>query len=249
MSNLDDDELTLIERIIVHAYIMYGVFPLQISLATLLYYLYGEEDNAEIRRGFLQFLPTNEANIIKNFNSEHDFDHAAISDVFIDLNIFSQVTKQNIDKLILKAGKTALLRNPCFAMQNLVKGMTSEIFFKKISYQHFKSLYDLTRPNAKRVINSLSFEGKIVTWVCRYIRSLTAPRLETFLRFITGVSSITPSTRIKVEFVDQSVDCLRPLSKTCFKIFIVGRQYFSFTQLHANFNLYINNPENWSVQD
>ena len=133
--------------------------------------------------------------------------------------------------------------------------MTTEIFLKKISFQHFKSLYELTRPSAKRVIDSLKIEekskqeGKIVTWICRYIRSLTAPKLEAFLRFITGVSSITPSTKIKVEFVDQSVDCLRPLSKTCFKIFIVGRQYLSFTQLQANFNLYINNPENWSVQD
>ena len=187
MPNLDDNELTLIRRIITHAYIMYGVFPLQISLATLLYYLYGEEDGAEIRKGFLRFLPANEADIIKNFDSGDDSDHAAISDIFVELNIFSQVTKQNIDKLILKAGKTALLRNPCFAMQNLVKGMTTKIFFKKISFLHFKSLYELTRPSAKRVIDSLKIEekgkqeGKIVTWICRYIRSLTAPKLETFL--------------------------------------------------------------------
>jgi len=236
-TSVDDEELRVIGKLNTHAFITYGVLLLQIYSSTMKYYLQDEIEDKEILSSFLNFLPSNETQLIKTFK-EIGGDTQPISDILSDYSIFSVPTKDSIDELTVKAGKVALIRNPCFAIQHLVNGMGT--FWNKCSKSHIDSIYSITLPNAERIINCLDStenskqEGKILTWFHRYIRSCSLSELIRLVRFITGSPSLSPSAVIKVEFVDQSVNNLRPQAQTCFKFFIIPRQYYSFSQLRQS---------------
>lgn len=138
-------------------------------------------------------------------------------------------------------------------MQQLVKGMGN--FWKKLTKPHFNSIFELTVPNAANIIDCLLSientrqEGRILTWFHRYIRSCSQPELARLIRFITGSPSLIPNAKIKIEFVDQQIDNLRPNSQTCFKILMLPRQFSSLSQMTENLNFYIGNQATWSVYD
>lgn len=172
-----------------------------------------------------------------------------------EYNIFTNPTEGNINQLMLKAGKNALLRNPCFAFQSLVKGMNENPIWRRFSEPHITAWFALNQPSPEKLIKCLLVteenkqEGKVVTWLHRYIRGCSKNQLHKLVRFITGAVSITPTVIIKVTFVDQMVTSLLPGSKTCIKILYVPRQYFSFTNLISNFDFYFDSKSTWSVHD
>ena len=86
---------------------------MQISCAALCYYQFGDEDDEEISKSFLNFLPSNEAQVLRQFKT-NGLGESEIADIFTELNIFTKVTKENVEQLILRAGKMALIRNPRF---------------------------------------------------------------------------------------------------------------------------------------
>ena len=249
--SLDDDEVECVGKIITHAYITYGVFPLQLCSSSLKYFILGEVDDEDIKSSFLNFLPQNECDLLRKFK-ESEIPTPAIMDIFSDYAIFSRPSKENIDQLIVKAGKIALIRNPCFSMQQLIKGMGN--FWKKLTKEHFDSIFNLTVPNATNIIDSLvalentKQEGRILTWFHRYIRSCSQIELARLIRFITGSPLLIPNAKIKIEFVDQQIS-LRPNSQTCFKILMLPRQYSSLSNMTENLNFYIGNQSAWCVHD
>lgn len=252
-TSLEEGELVLIGKIINHAFVTYGIFPIQISACGLTYYMFGEATDEEIVEGFLKYLPSKESELMMQFKANGKGNVSAIGDIFSELHLFQKPTMENIEKLLVKAGKMALLRNTCFAFQNLVMEMGT--FWRKLSKSHLLSIFNATRPNAEKIIDSLDCsernrqEGRIIIWLHRYIRSCTQTEMERFLRFITGSTSISPATMIKVEFNDQTIENLRPRSQTCFQIFIIPRQYFSFTQMKTNLDFFIGNASNWALHD
>ena len=199
----------------------------------------------------MNFLPQNECDLLRKFK-ESEIPTQAIMDIFSDYAIFSRPSKENIDQLIVKAGKIALIRNPCFSMQQLIKGMGN--FWKKLTKEHFDSIFNLTVPNATNIIDSLvalentKQEGRILTWFHRYIRSCSQIELARLIRFITGSPLLIPNAKIKIEFVDQQIS-LRPNSQTCFKILMLPRQYSSLSNMTENLNFYIGNQSAWCVHD
>ena len=250
---LDEEELEIIGKIITHAFLTHGLFPVQICSCTLKYYLFNSISEDDIIASFLKFLPLKESDMIINFKSNYNGNAQPILDILSDYSIFSTPTKENINQLSIKAGKAALIRSPCFAMQSLIKGMGH--FWVKLSKSQFDTIYSCTSPQPEAIIQSLTVneetkqESKVLTWFHRFIRTCSQQELIRLVRFITGSSMITPNSNIKLQFVDQSASHLRPLAKTCFKIFFLPRQYQSFTQLSDNLNAFIGNPDLWSVHD
>ena len=154
--------------------------------------------------------------------------------------------------LLAKAAKIALVKL-CFAMQGLTRGM--DPFWGKLEENLFDSIYDCPITSSAKVTESVDAversakDGKVTTWLNRYIRNYSKHRLFQFIRFVTGSSNFSPNTHIKLQFVDQTPPHLSPFSKTCFEILILPRQYTSFTHLKDNIGTYLSNKENWVIHD
>jgi hypothetical protein len=251
-SNIEEEDLDTIGKIVTHAFITYGVFPLQLCASSVKYYLFQEITDAEVLESFLNFLPRNESEMLRDF-PEKGGSTQPVSDILNEYSVFSIPTKETVMKLCIKAGRVALVKNPCFLMQHLVAGMG--IFWTKLSEDNIDSIFLLVRPNAESFIAALvtneqsKQEGKVVTWLHRYIRACTGLELSRLIRFITGSPCLSPNSKIKVEFIDQTIFSLMPRSQTCFKIFLLARQYSSFTMFEKNLNSFLGNSETWKLHD
>ena len=211
---------------------------------------FGNVHDSELLSSFFLFLPKTEASLLEKFDGS---DAQPILDILTEYKIFERPTVGNINRLITKAVNVALIRLPSFAMGTIIKGMGK--FWSSISREMFSSLYECIRPNAIRVIDALVLnelqqaDGKIGTWLHRFIRNCTHQQLVTFVRFVTGSTNLWPGDTIKVEFVDQPKDFLRPISQTCFKILRLPRQYVSYTELATNIISNMSIPDNWMISD
>ena len=250
--NFDEDELRTIGKIITHAFLQCNVFPFQISKSSLIYFIGGSVSDAELLNTFLEFLPIKEASYINDFIRGEVNDIQPLVDILCEYKIPTNPTKENINQLLLKAAKSALIRLPSSSFQCLVEGMG--LFWKNNS-SHICSVYSMMVPTSCAIINCIqaientSHEQHLTTWLHRHIRNLTKSELNSFLRFVTGSSSFDPNMVIKVEYINQPQGHLRPCCKTCFKILYLPRQYESFTQLRENLCFYTNNSANWSLFD
>lgn len=201
----------------------------------------------------MQFVTPKEADLINAFAKGNTQVKQPIIDILSEYSIFETLNQNNALSLVAKAAKVALIKLPCFSFQSLVKGMGS--FWRSVTEDMFASIFDCMVPSEEDLISCITpnecnqKDQKITTWLHRYIRSCTKIELFQLVRFITGSASFPPKTSVKLEFTDQPINHLRPLSKTCFKILILPRQYLSFTHLSDNLNLYLNNKENWNVHD
>ena len=248
-SNLDEDELEVAGKIISAGFILYKVFPLFLSKASLEHHLFSSVLDESLYQSFMSFLPSNE----KDLFEKNNFDNLqAISDVLSEFSIFTSPKKENIHQLAVSAARVALIKQPCFGFQALVRGMGH--FWKKTSPEMLEMLYEKNIPTPSKVIENLlivesnKIDAKITTWLHRYLRSCDRAELSRFIRFVTG-SDLFDQTKIRCEFVNQPVEHLRPKSKTCFKMFYLPRQYLSFYHLRDNLNLYMKDTSTWTVHD
>ena len=146
--------------------------------------------------------------MIRKFRKEPSTNFQSVADILSDAGIAARPTKDNIEGLLMKAAKTTLIKNRCFGMQKLVKGLRS--FWNHVTIDSFDAVFSRTIPTSDGVIESFSSlentkqEGKI-TWLHRYVRCCSQEELVRFVRFVTGSSLFIPNTVIKVEFVDQQI--------------------------------------------
>ena len=254
-SNFDEEDLVITGKIITHAFVLCNIFPFEICKSSIKHCISGDINKSKLLTSFLSFIMPKEADIIQRFKSgSFNNNEDAIMDILQEYSVFAKPTLSNIDSLLEKAAKTALIINPHFALQSLVEGMGN--FWKKIDADLLDAMYEVIIPTSEKVIASLSthetskHEAKIITWLYRYVRNLGETSLRTFVQFITGSGNILPDTSIKVEFINMPFDHARPTSKTCFKILYIPRQYSSMSEMKDNFDYYIlSNLQNWGVHD
>ncbi|XP_057311866.1 uncharacterized protein LOC130649582 isoform X2 [Hydractinia symbiolongicarpus] len=248
IATMDENDLETFGKLITHAFIQHGLFPLQISKASIEYSLYGNVDDKDLVSTFLLFLPENERALFEKFSEVQP-----VLDILTEYKIFDSPNASNILDLCKKAANVALIRLPCFGVNSIVKGMGK--FWSGFSREMFHSIYSCIVPNPERVINSLlvnelqQTEAKIVTWLHRFIRNCTPAQLFSFVRFVTGSPNLWPDDIIKVEFVDQAKQYIRPTTQTCFKILHLPRQYVSYTELSSNIIDNMAFEENWIISD
>ena len=135
-------------------------------------------------------------------------------DILTEYSVFRKPTRSNVNSLLEKCAKVALIKGPHFSLQSLVRGMGN--FWEKLDVSLFDALYGVIIPTLEKVTASLTshetsnYDAKIVTLLHRYIRNLDKTSLSTFVQFITGSENLLPDTPIKVEFVNQPLDHARP---------------------------------------
>ena len=252
-ATIPSDELEIFGKIVTHAFIQYGQFPVQLSKASMIKSLYRDVNKEELLQSFYSHLPHREVMLIQQLMSNKIVDVQPIIDILSEYKIFVNPCKENIEKLCFTAANVALIRLPCFAFFGIVNGMGN--FWKEVSKEMFLSIYSCIIPSNQAVLDCFQpnevqqVDQKIFTWLCRFIRSCNQSELCSFVRYITGSSNLWPGEVIRVEFIDQPSAHLRPMSQTCFKILQLPRQYVTFTQLSTNISRYINNDEFWAIHD
>lgn len=252
-SKIDDDTLVVVGKICSHAFLNCSIFPVQICKSAFKKALFGEVDDAEILSSFLEFIQPNEKQLVENFSRGKCQCVQSLLDMLLEYSITEKPNKSNITDLMTKAGKIALIRTLYLSFQKIVEGMGN--FWKNTSVEAFDSLFSVTIPNPEKVIEACISEetcakdSRITTWIHRYLRACTKKELLTFCRFVTGSSTLPPSSKIRVQFVDQSSTNLHSVAQTCFKILTLPRQYSSFTELNNNLNFYFSNSDMWAVHD
>eukprot|EP00111_Clytia_hemisphaerica_P001514 TCONS_00004350-protein len=251
-SRLKDAEV--IGRIITHSFILFQMFPIMLSRATMKYYLFGTVNTTELLESFFNFLPEREEITLSNFNEKSASHTTTATRILSEFNIFESPKEANLTRLCQEAAHVALVQAPCFQMQSIVRGMS---FFKNLSPLLLEEIYVRSKPSSEAIIENLlvneesNHEQRIITWLHRYISACNENELSQLLRFITASASMMTNSKIKVIFCNLPVDYLKPGSQTCFGILYIPRQYSSFTQLTNNFNKYIQNytPSQWQLED
>ena len=158
-------------------------------------------------------------------------------DILSEFRVFGIPTSENIISLCKRAVHIFMVQSRCFQFQAMGKEMD---FFKTLTPNMFEEVYRCTIPTAESLIASFetventSQEQNIVVYLHRYIRSCTKAELVRFVRFTTASTSLSPKSVIKVLFINQPVEYLRPMSQTCFGILHLARQYGSFSQFRSN---------------
>ncbi|XP_066933075.1 uncharacterized protein [Clytia hemisphaerica] len=240
-SQIEDEDLFLVGKIITHAFITYKVFPLAFSKATLKHFLGFNPTNVELRNSFFFFLPDNERGL---FEGTAEFDQQGIIDILSECSIFKMPTLNNLIELTDKAACATLIKKPAWQCQAIVSGMGN--FWKLVTPKMIDSLYDVSVPTSSKVLNALDVEEKsaqdqrVTTMLHRYLRSCSSIQLRKILRFISGSEMILPRTVIKVIFENQPPLHIRPRTQTCFTILILARQYTDFFHLKTNLDFYMN---------
>ena len=252
-AHMDLEELELIGNIITYAFLVYNLFPVKISISALKKEMFSVQvSHEELLQAYLHYLPNRERETVEKFATGHG-DAQPIMDILMDSRIYTKPTKDNIYELCIRAAEMILIRYPSSSVKALVDGMGA--FWKSVSCHMFMSLYKVTTPNADTVIAALNVEelcaqdGKLTTYLHRYIRACSEKGIETFLRFVTGSASLVPGDVIKVQFITQSHSILCPRSQTCFKILTLPRNYTSFQHMQNTLDKFFQNEDWWTIQD
>lgn len=250
---LEDSELIVIGKVITNAFITQDVFPLKICRCSLLHCLFENATKEELIKSYLNYLPLHESNVIQQYSEGKDINKQIIIDIFSEHGIYTVPSQSNIMQLCNQAANISLIRLPFFAFQTIVKGMGA--FWKNVTKEMLLAVYSCTTPDAEKIIACLQVEEenatdqKLTTWLHRYIRASSDSKIISLVRFITGSSSLLPDDVIKVNFVNQQVNHLRPTAATCFKILNLPRQFSSLTQMRQSIDFFISNEELWNVHD
>ena len=107
-------------------------------------------------------------------------------DILTEYLVFTKPTRSNVDSLLEKAAKIALIKGPHFSLQSLVRGIGN--FLEKLDVSLFHAQYGVIIPTSEKVIANLtcnetsSHHAKIITWLHRYIRNLGKTSLSTFIQ-------------------------------------------------------------------
>ena len=200
---VDDDDLVAVGKAITHAFILCNIFPFEMCKSSIKHCIFGGDVNkSELLTSFMGFIIPKEASIIQCFGSGIlNEDEDAIMDILTECSVFTKPTRSNVDSLLEKAAKVALMKGPHFSLQSLVRGMGK--FWEKLDVSLFDALHGVIIPTSEKVIASLTshktsnHDAKIVTWLHRYIRNLTKTSLSTFVQFITGSGNLLPDLQLK----------------------------------------------------
>ena len=92
MNNMDEDELETVGKIITHAYVQYGLFPLGLSKVAMKHALFGIDtaiNDKELVSSFHKFITPAESDKINDLLKGKNIDVQALIDIFGDYGVFN----------------------------------------------------------------------------------------------------------------------------------------------------------------
>ncbi|XP_066913460.1 uncharacterized protein [Clytia hemisphaerica] len=249
--DMDETDLEVIGKVITHAYLLHGLYPFKIAHCAMKFELFGNLDDEDLVRSFLNYLPANERKTINDFADGKVDSVQSIINILSEARCFQKPTSENIFRLCREAANRLLIKQPFFAFKTMVESMG--LFWKKLTPEMFDNCLLSTKPCAKTIIKTLdpnehcALDGKITTHLHRFIESVSEDELALFVRFTTGTSSLVEGEKLKVNFVEATY--FAPKSSTCFKILTLPRMVMSFMRFRQEFLSVLNNKLSWRLHD
>ena len=122
---VDCNDLVAVGKAITHAFIMCNIFLFEICKSSIKHCISGGGINkSELLTSFTAFIMPKEASIIQRFRSRIlNEDQDVIMDILTEYSVLTKPTRSNVDSLLEKAAKVALIKRPYFLLQSLVRGM------------------------------------------------------------------------------------------------------------------------------
>ena len=121
-----EDEFRIVGEILYHFFINFGVFPIQLSRASLGNVFTGECSHSTLISSFLSFLPKSESLIINDTLHNGSFIHDDVISVLSNYGVRTNPSKQNVRELITKAAKAELHTKPATLLSAIKKPFGNE---------------------------------------------------------------------------------------------------------------------------
>ena len=245
-------------RFVSHAYILTGFFPVYLSRVFSKALTCGIESvtDDDLLSSFYNFVEPFEGDALRQCATGCDnsmFQHVVIP-LLSRFQYNSIPNPQDVQALLPKIAKFALLIKPHFALSEIRRGMQDAhpSFWGMCNNPTLiVSLYDLLQPTTERVLamvsepqfNTMS-KQTVFDYLRRFIQSLSTDDLGKFLRFTTGFSVCGPGS-IKLVFNSVQGFQRRPTADTCTPSLSLSVTYSSYNDFSAEFHSLLGSSHLW----
>ena len=208
--DLQTSQCEAIGRVLTHGFKYCSYIPVGLSPAFLVSCLYGEDhvDEEELLASFSNYVTSDGREALKMSLSDNpNCQDCDLINFLSTCKCFRLPTAQNIRKIILELAHQELLQRPPYIAECWAPAVatlkTHECFY---SVKKMRELYSDRKTSSKKVIQALKVtpsgdsEKQSYDFLKKFVRSLDAPSLKIFLKFVTG-SDVLITNQISISFV------------------------------------------------
>ncbi|KXJ21767.1 hypothetical protein AC249_AIPGENE15187 [Exaiptasia diaphana] len=180
-------------------------------------------------------------------------DRDELDDFLERFNCRTNVSKENIVKILVEISKQELVQKP-----HLMAAAWQPILQKHLkvcpefqSVSKVEAFYEGIKPTTKKVLDSIecnpntSGERDVLKFLQRFIRRLEMPKLVQFLRFTTTMD-IMGRNKLQVTFIKSEGFGSRPIAHTCGLVLELPSTYTNFVELREEFTNILNRDK-WEM--
>ncbi|XP_066918494.1 uncharacterized protein [Clytia hemisphaerica] len=238
-------EWVAIGKIIYKGYKDVGYFPILICKSFLSFILFGENEEEDLMKSFLNYVSNDEKTLLNEAlitQDESFFQCDEMLDFLDQFKCRSLVNSTNVRTIILELARQELVQKP-----HIMAVCWKESFFALQQFDAFKTkvgidaLYNQLDPSVKKVLKLFEPETKddadrdCLSHLKRFVKGLDQPSLKRFLRFVTG-SDLVIVDHIKISFIKQGDFERRPIAHTCGPVLEISPTYSNFVELRKEFS-------------
>lgn len=246
-------EWEAIGRILVYGFKVAEYFPVALSNAFLASCIFGEECITDdyLLTSFRWHITTDERETFDKIrNGDFVEDDDEVLEFLGNYKTFKRYTKDNISLIISELAHQELIQRPRYIAQ-----CWAPLLAELKEYEHFKTpeaivaFFSLKTPSARKVAKAIicnpisDAERQCLDFLKKFIRSLDASALGTFLKYTTG-SDIMPES-IVVSFTSMDGFARRPIAHTCGRHLELPHTYQSFSELSEEFTSLLTDKGAW----
>lgn len=249
-----EEEFTIVGKILFVFFLNFGVFPIQISNASLEYALFGSCRDSTLLDSFFSYCSNSHSSIIRKAIRNECFVQEEIIEVISAYGIRTMPTKNNISDLICRVAKNEMITKPWTALLCIRDAFTK--LFGGLKRETIAAIYEVSIPTQEKLLQHIQFpdavdqiEEKAFSFIRRYIEESNQATLKTFLQYVTGSSFILPDFRIGISSKLMNELETRPISKICIKSLIIPRNIPTYHAFKINMDFYLNHNELWAMED
>ncbi|XP_063954743.1 uncharacterized protein LOC135153898 [Lytechinus pictus] len=228
-------------RIIAHAFVLCGYWPIAINKATLTASLTAAVSEDLVLSSFLGMLNERECHILQALlhGRGSEDDQLRCLGVLTRFDCRQRVTNLNARDILTTLASAVTIYRPFHAVLQIGQGLTSyNNLWNGVGEQHIVRLFQQALPDATKVEDVILpvfsedeacrvMEERVVIFLKTWMASLRPDQFRDFFIFWTASDAILPNQVLRVDF--NSTDGLgrRPAATTCSDTLSLSRLYFS----------------------
>ncbi|XP_014674228.1 PREDICTED: uncharacterized protein LOC106814425 [Priapulus caudatus] len=250
-----NDTMVLVGKIISHAYVLTGIFPIQICKSAIKFLLCGNVAGDETTLSFLRVLSEDERAILKSAMADREYMMSVSGHLSVLRALGPHCSSQapspnNLQSVLTSVAETAVLLKPFWMWFQLHTGMRCyPSLWMGLSGQVVEQMFDRLRPTPAKVLECISSahsddtdlqfaEYRVYGYLEQFISSLNAEKLERLLQFWTA-ADILLQVDLLVAYNSLQGTSIRPIANTCSQTLQLSRFYVSYQDFKHNMDCYI----------